>query len=92
MELRLPSAMRVTRDSRGGRSMWLVAAVALLGAVAFLNWGWLVAIGVAPVLLVVAPCAAMCAVGLCMNTMAGKSCAGASKDRGKPLESNAGSE
>src|SRR3546814_3036862 len=34
----------------------------------------LVAVGVAPLLLSVLPCAAMCALGLCMNRMAGKSC------------------
>jgi hypothetical protein len=72
--------------------MWLIAAAALLGVAAFLNWEWLAAIGVAPVLLAVAPCAAMCAVGLCMNKMAGKSCAGASKDRSKPLETAPESE
>jgi hypothetical protein len=32
-----------------------------------LNWGWLVAVGAAPLVLTLAPCAAMCALGLCMN-------------------------
>ena len=31
-----------------------------------LNWNWLVAIGLAPLLLTTLPCAVMCAVGLCM--------------------------
>jgi hypothetical protein len=39
-----------------------------------LNWSWLVAIGVAPLLVALAPCAAMCALGLCMSRMGGKSC------------------
>ena len=34
-----------------------------------LNWGWLTAIGVAPILLAVAPCGIMCALGLCMMGM-----------------------
>lgn len=41
-----------------------IGAVALVAA-ATLNWGWLVAIGIAPLLLALAPCAAMCALGLC---------------------------
>jgi hypothetical protein len=41
---------------------------------AALNWSWLVAVGIAPLLLTVLPCAAMCALGLCMNRMAGGSC------------------
>jgi hypothetical protein len=36
-----------------------------------LNWGWLVAVGAAPVILSLAPCAIMCAVGLCGMKMLG---------------------
>lgn len=51
----------------GRRRTWLaVAAAALVGGAA-LNWGWLVAVGAAPLLLALAPCAAMCALGLCMK-------------------------
>ncbi len=38
-----------------------------------LNWGWLVAAGFAPVLVAVAPCAIMCALGLCGMKMMGGS-------------------
>jgi hypothetical protein len=38
-----------------------------------LNWGWLVAAGVAPVLIALAPCAIMCALGLCSMKMSGGS-------------------
>ena len=31
-----------------------------------LNWGWLTAIGIAPILVALLPCAVMCALGLCM--------------------------
>ena len=50
----------------GGRRGILLGALALLIGGGALGWPWLVAIGVAPVLLSVAPCAAMCALGLCM--------------------------
>lgn len=35
------------------------------------NWSWLVAAGAAPLLLSVLPCGAMCALGPCVNRMAG---------------------
>jgi len=58
----------------GGRRGLLILAAVALTAGAALNWGWLVAIGVAPVLLAVLPCVAMCALGLCMKKGAGGSC------------------
>ncbi len=57
----------------GGRRALILLAVAALGVGAVLNWGWLVAIGVAPLLLVFAPCAAMCALGHRMSKATGKS-------------------
>ncbi|MGH6894848.1 MAG: hypothetical protein ACREEP_21595 [Dongiaceae bacterium] len=33
---------------------------------AFFKWQWLVAIGVAPIILAVLPCGIMCALGMCM--------------------------
>ncbi|MCA0270914.1 MAG: hypothetical protein LCH69_02490 [Proteobacteria bacterium] len=57
-----------------GRRGWLVAAVALIVAGAVFNWGWLTAIGAAPLILAIAPCAVMCAVGLCAKG-GSKSCA-----------------
>ena len=58
------SAARYYLGSRIG--MIAVAAVAL-GAGAYFNWGWLVAAGIAPLLLTALPCVAMCALGLCMK-------------------------
>lgn len=52
----------------------LAIAIAVAGAVLAVNWGWLVAAGIAPVLLAVAPCALMCGLGLCMGGMGRKSC------------------
>ncbi len=57
----------------GGRRALILLAVAALGVGAALNWGWLVAIGVAPLLLIFAPCAAMCALGHRMSKATGKS-------------------
>jgi len=50
------------------------AALALIATAATWQWSWLVAIGVAPLLLSVAPCVAMCGLGLCMNRMGGRAC------------------
>ena len=57
----------------GRRGLIALAAIALVAGLA-LNWSWLVAAGIAPLLLGVLPCVAMCALGLCMNRMAGKLC------------------
>ncbi|MCD1636710.1 hypothetical protein K7H91_23430 [Martelella mediterranea] len=57
----------------GRRSLLLLATVALIGGLAF-NWSWLAAAGIAPLILSVLPCVAMCALGLCMNRMTGRAC------------------
>ena len=58
---------------------YLVAAAALIiGAGLYLNWATMVALGFAPVILILAPCALMCAFGLC--GMAGRK----NKGDGKP--------
>jgi hypothetical protein len=59
------------------RSRIIIAAVVLgaLAAAAAWQWSWLAAIGVAPLLLAIAPCAAMCGLGLCVHRMSGGSCA-----------------
>jgi hypothetical protein len=50
----------------GRRGLLLLAVlVAIVGIT--LNWGWLVAVGAAPLLIAILPCAVMCALGLCMN-------------------------
>ena len=54
---------------RGMRGIMLVAGAVVVGGAAFGWWPWLVAIGVAPILLAILPCAVMCALGLCMMRM-----------------------
>jgi len=63
-------AARYHFGSRGGLAM--MAAVAILAGMAF-NWNWLVAIGVAPILLAALPCAVMCGLGLCFGKLSGGS-------------------
>jgi hypothetical protein len=46
-----------------------VLGLALISGGLAWQWSWLVAIGVAPLLLSAAPCVAMCALGLCMHRM-----------------------
>lgn len=55
----------------------LVIGTAALGGVAGAaawQWSWLAAIGVAPVLVSLAPCAAMCGLGLCLHRIGARSC------------------
>ena len=62
------------RPYLGGRRGLIFLAVAVVGAGATFNWGWLVAIGIAPIILALAPCVVMCGLGLCMMKGGGKSC------------------
>jgi hypothetical protein len=64
-------ALRYWLRGRRGVGVLVVSAVVIGGA---LNWTWLVAAGIAPLLLAVLPCAAMCALGLCASRMTGGSC------------------
>jgi hypothetical protein len=57
----------------GNRWLLLVmATVAIVGGVA-LNWGWLVAAGIAPILLSLLPCVVMCGLGLCAHKLISRS-------------------
>jgi hypothetical protein len=58
----------------GRRGLVVLTAAVIVAGLAF-NWSWLAAAGIAPVLLSLLPCVAMCALGLCMNRMTGRSCA-----------------
>ena len=64
----------VARHYLGGwRGIIVLAVVAVVAGLA-LNWSWLVAAGIVPVLLTALPCVAMCALGLCMHRIGGRSC------------------
>ena len=73
-ELGAPTFGSRLRSYVSGRRGLVILALALVLAGITLSWSWLVAVGVAPLLLALAPCAAMCALGLCMNRKGAKSC------------------
>lgn len=78
----------LARHYLSGRRGLVVLAVAIVAAGLVLNWGWLVAVGVAPILLGLAPCTVMCALGLCMNKKGGKSCSSESNDKSAKAKSS----
>ena len=64
------NALRYWLRGRNG-VIALIVLAAVVGAA--LNWSWLVVVGIAPLLITLLPCAAMCALGLCISKMAGRS-------------------
>lgn len=64
------------------RGIAIVATIAIVAGIAF-NWNWLVATGIAPILLTALPCAVMCGFGLCFNRIFGSSCSQESSGAGK---------
>lgn len=79
------------RNYLGNR--WALLALASLAAViglSFGGWGWLVAAGLAPIILSTLPCLVMCGFGVCMMCRSNKSQSMASRDAaGLPLSSAA---
>jgi hypothetical protein len=66
-------AVAVLRASAGRRlGLLALAGIAIVAGLAF-NWSWLVAAGVAPLIVGVLPCVAMCALGFCMMGMGDRS-------------------
>lgn len=57
------------------RNLLIGVAVAGGAAAMFLGWDWLVAAGVATFIVALAPCAVMCALGLCASRMGKKEAA-----------------
>ena len=68
------------RGKLGGRNGLIALAVLAVGGGLFLNWGWLVAAGLAPLILGVLPCLAMCALGLCASKMMGGKSSGSDSE------------
>jgi hypothetical protein len=71
---RRASSGRVARVLRSRAGIIALAAVAV-GVGLWLGWGWLVAAGLAPFVISVLPCLAMCAIGVCAMGRGGRSCA-----------------
>ena len=53
------------------RRLLLVSVTIMIGSGMALNWGWLTATGLAPILVSLAPCGVMCGLGLCMKSGTG---------------------
>lgn len=53
------------------RQTLMLTGFATIGGGVALNWDWLAAVGAAPLILSLAPCVAMCALGLCMRGSSG---------------------
>ena len=66
-----PSGIRIPFGRRG----LILSAMAVIAAGFWMNWGWLTAIGAAPLILSLAPCAVMCGLGICCMKSGSKSCA-----------------
>jgi hypothetical protein len=66
-------ALNIARYYLGNRWALLALGGGALAIGAGLNWSWLVAAGIAPILIAAAPCALMCALGLCAMKMSGDS-------------------
>lgn len=77
---RLPSHQPRIAQIAGSRLFMGTSALGVIVAIAAWQWSWLVAVGAAPLLLSVAPCVAMCGLGLCMHRLDGRACATAPSD------------
>ena len=75
-----PSGLRIPFGRRG----LILSAMAVIAAGSWLNWGWLTAIGAAPLILSLAPCAVMCGLGICCMKSGSKSCGSKSNPAGEP--------
>ncbi len=63
------------RSYFSGRWALTISGSAIAAAGLALGWDWLTAVGLAPLILSVAPCAIMCALGLCMMSRGSSSSA-----------------
>ena len=63
--------LRFLPKLQNNRVLLTAAAVAAIGGGCVLNWGWLVTAGLAPIIVSLLPCIAMCALGIGVCKMAG---------------------
>ena len=54
------------------RRTWMLIGLAVLAAALYWQQSWLATLGMAPFLIALLPCMAMCALGLCMHGGPGK--------------------
>ena len=75
-DARAPVAQRAWDSIRrvlGGPRGLVILGIAIIAGGLALGWGWLTAIGLTPIILALAPCAAMCAIGVCAMSRGGAS-------------------
>ena len=68
--VRARSVHRLGAWISGWRGMAILGSL-LVAAGLYAGWGWLTAVGLAPIILSLAPCAAMCAIGACAMSRGG---------------------
>jgi len=61
------SCCAVPAGRKGSWRPWLIGGAVLVAVVLYGGWDWLAATGLATILIAILPCAAMCALGLCMG-------------------------
>ncbi len=81
--------LSIARYYLGNRWVLIALGGAALVAGIGLNWGWLVAVGLAPIILSTLPCLVMCGLGVCMMCRSNKSQSVASHDAADPATSSA---
>ena len=69
-----PAVCELARAWFTGRRGLVIGGIAIVIAGLYMSWGWLAAIGAAPIILSLAPCAAMCALGGCAMMKGNSSC------------------
>ena len=75
------------RARLGNRWTLAIGGTAIIVAGLALGWNWLTAVGLAPLILSLAPCLIMCALGLCMMSRGSSSSATQSSvEQAKPPE------
>jgi hypothetical protein len=80
--------LRAVRYYLGSRWALLgLSSLAVIAGLAFGGWGWLVAAGLAPVILSTLPCLVMCAFGVCMACRSNKTQSTALHDPADPTSS-----
>ncbi|MFH1344105.1 MAG: hypothetical protein ABIL01_23345 [Pseudomonadota bacterium] len=65
-----------------------LGSIAVIAGMSFGGWGWLVAAGLAPLILSTLPCLVMCGFGVCMMCRSGKTQSTTSGDAASPPTSS----
>ena len=66
---------------------WIVVAIITVAMGLVFNWSWLVAAGLAPILLSTLPCLVMCAIGVCTMCRSAKEQSASAPDSNSALAS-----